>query len=86
MWITLLLIFKVLRCFLGGICRERSEVLQSKCDYGLHCIIGCDIMGYTHKLNRTEMSLVILILKKTSRIFIMSHIHKCNFDFEIGLF
>ena len=43
-------------------------------------------MGYTHKLNRTEMSLVILILKKTSLIFIMSHIRKCNFDFEIGLF
>ena len=43
-------------------------------------------MGYTQKLNKIEMRLAILILQKKSWIFIMSHINKCNSDFEIGMF
>ena len=45
-------------------CRERSANLKSKWDWGLHYRTGCDIMGYIHRLNRTEMGLVILILQK----------------------
>ena len=46
------------------ICGERSQVLLSKQDCGLHCVTGCDIMGYIHKLNRIEMRLAIAILQK----------------------
>ena len=42
---------------------EKGLKFYNQSEIGLHCIIGCDIMGHIHKLNLTEMRLAILILQ-----------------------
>ena len=73
MWVTLLLILKE---FLSRFAFRYQNGFLEFAETGLTfynqselvgcCINGYDIMGYIHKLNRIEMRLTILILKKNS--------------------